>query len=182
MVVDDVEVVIHPVRLRILQSLEGGELTTQQIANIMPDIPKSSLYRHLRLLLESEFVSVAEIRLVQGIQEKVYRLSRPARLGLGDMADLSADEHLRYFTTYLMTLLRGFSDYLSESTDIDFLADRVGYNEISFWATKEELDAFAAQLNSALTLLLDNKEGDSRRKHKLAIIAHPLLAKGIEDV
>jgi len=182
MAVDNAELVIHPVRLRILQSLESGELTTQEIADRLPDVPKSSLYRHLRLLLEGEFVSVADIRLVQGIQEKVYKLSRPARLGPEDIADLSADDHLRYFTTYLMTLLRGFSDYLSESAEINFVADRVGYNEVSFWATRQELDDFAAVLNSALTPLLESREGEGRRRHKVAVIGHPLLVKGGRNV
>ncbi|UCG23539.1 MAG: helix-turn-helix domain-containing protein [Chloroflexota bacterium] len=182
MAINSVELVIHPVRLRILQSLESGEKTTQEIADRLPDVPKSSLYRHLRLLLEGEFVIVAEIRLVQGIQEKVYELSRPARLGAEDVADLTADDHLRYFTTYLMTVLRGFSDYLSESGEIDFIADRVGYSEVSFWATGRELDEFAAQLNRALTPLLENLEGEGRRRRKLAVIGHPLLAQGIRNV
>ena len=178
MTVDNAELVIHPVRLRILLCLQSGELTTQEIADCLPDVPKSSLYRHLRLLLEGQFVSVAEIRLVQGIQEKVYILSRPARLGPEDMADLSAEDHLRYFTTYLMTLLRGFSDYLSDSTEIDFEADRVGYNEVSFWTNKQELDDFSVQLNNALRPLLENHEGEGRWWHKVAVIGHPIMAKG----
>jgi DNA-binding transcriptional ArsR family regulator len=173
MAMDNVELVIHPVRLRILQCLENESLTTQEIADRLPEVPKSSLYRHLRLLLASDFVDVAEIRVVQGIQEKVYQLSRPARLGADDLAGLTADDHARYFTTYLMTLLRGFSDYLFQSPAIDFVADRTGYSEVTFWASTQELDGFAVKLNEALIPLLENEADEGRSQRKIAIIMHP---------
>ena len=173
MAIDHVELVIHPVRLRILQSLESDSLTTQEIADRLPDVPKSSLYRHLRLLLESEFVGLAEIRLVKGIQEKVYQLSRPARLGPDDIAGLSADDHLRYFTIYLMTLLRSFSDYLIQSPAIDFVADRTGYSEVTFWANRHELDGFTAKLNESLIPLIENEPEEGRSQHKIAVIMYP---------
>ena len=177
MTIDSVELVIHPVRLRILQSLESGPLTTQQMADLLPDVPKSSLYRHLKLLLEGEFVAVAEIRLVQGIQEKLYELSRPVLLGPEDIAELSTDDHLRYFTTYMMTLLRGFASYLDRPMAIDFVVDRAGYSEVAFWATRQELDTFATKLNEAMTPLLSNKVDKGRQRHKIAIITYPEITR-----
>jgi DNA-binding transcriptional ArsR family regulator len=170
---DDLEVVIHPVRLRILQSLEAGPRTTQQIADNLTDVPKSSLYRHLKLLLESEFVTVSKIRVVQGIQEKVYQLNRPARLGPEEVAGVSAEDHLRYFTTYLMVLLRGFSKYLSVTPEPDFVADRAGYSEVSFWATNAELDVLARAINEALMPLLQQEAGQGRRRQRMAFITYP---------
>jgi DNA-binding transcriptional ArsR family regulator len=170
---EDLEVVIHPVRLRILQSLEAGPRTTQQIADKLSDVPKSSLYRHLKLLLKSEFVSVSKIRVVQGIQEKVYQLNRPARLGPEAVADISADDHLRYFTTYLMVLLRGFSNYLSSSLEPDFVEDRAGYSEVSFWASDVEFDTLVQNMNQALLPLLEQPAGEGRRRRRMAIITYP---------
>ncbi len=170
---DDLEVAIHPVRLRILQSLEAGPRTTQEIADRLTDVPKSSLYRHLKLLLQSEFVTVSEIRIVQGIQEKVYELNRPARLGPDVLTGLSADDHLRYFTTYLMVLLRGFSSYLASTPEPDFAQDRVGYSEVSFWASRDELDALAKQINQALAPLLEQEPGRNRWRHRMAVITYP---------
>jgi DNA-binding transcriptional ArsR family regulator len=173
MTASSIEIVIHPVRLRILQCLEGRPRTTQEIADQLVDVPKSSLYRHLKLLLDAGFVDVAETHLVQGIQEKVYQLKRPARLGPEDIVGISAEDHLRYFTTYLMVLLRGFSRYLTDSVDIDFERDRAGYSEVSFRATPEELDGFVKTLNGALAPLMQNQTVSGRRRHKIAIITYP---------
>ena len=170
---EKIELVIHPVRLRILRTLVAGPLTTQQISEQLADVPKSSLYRHLKLLLDAEFVTVAETRMVQGIEEKIYRLNRPARLGADEIVGVSAEDHLRYFTTYLMVLLKGFSHYLSLSPEPDFVEDRVGYTDASFWATDEELDDFASKINGALMPLLQNRAIDGRHRHMIAFVTFP---------
>lgn len=170
-------------RLRILQTLTAEELSTQQIAERLPDVPTSTIYRHLKLLLEGSVVEVAETRLVHGIQEKVFRLAETPRLDQEAMADLDADAHLGYFTTYLLTVLQDFADYLATAEErggvIDMAADYTGYTEALFYASGEELDRLNQTLNEALRPLLANRPGGGRRKHKLAIIAHPV--RGAEE-
>ena len=46
-----VNLILHPVRLRIIQTLVRRERNTQHIADTLPDVPVSSLYRHIRMLL-----------------------------------------------------------------------------------------------------------------------------------
>lgn len=169
-----IEAVIHPVRFQILRAIGTETLTTQEIADRLPNTPKSSIYRHLKLLLDHNLIVLADTRLVNGIQEKTYRLDQPARLGVEDMANLSVDDHIRFFTTYALTLVQDFSDYVSQSAPVDMLADRTGYNEVAFYATTAELDAFAVALNAAVLKLLGNGPGNGRSRRKLAIVSQPL--------
>lgn len=171
-----VDLIMHPVRFRIMQTLTIDTLTTQEIDERLPDVPKSSIYRHLKLLLDGEMIDVAETRLVNGIQEKVYRLVQRPYLSADDMTGLTADDHWRTFTMYVMTLLQGFADYLATAGEMpDLLADRVGYTEVSFWATGAELDAFQTALNQAILPLLSNDgAGNGRRRHKVALVTHPI--------
>jgi DNA-binding transcriptional ArsR family regulator len=172
-----VDLIIHPVRFRVLQTLSHEQLTTQEISDRLPDVPKSSIYRHLKLLLDNEVVAVADTRLVKGIQEKTYRVAQSLHLNADDMAGLSADEHLNYFTNSLLTLLRDFSNYLTATEEtkgeIDMLADRVGYTEVKFYANLEELTQFLMALNQAILPLMQNEAGNGRFLYKLATIAHP---------
>lgn len=166
---------MHPVRFRILQTLAAETLTTQEIDDRLPDVPQSSIYRHLKLLLKGEIISVAEKRLVHGIQERTYRLAQRPYLSAEDMAGMSANEHLRTFTTYIMTLLQGFTDYLELAGETpDLLADRVGYTEALFWADAAEMDQFQAALNEAILPFLQQERGDNgRRRRKIALVSHP---------
>ena len=169
-----IEAVIHPVRFQILRAIGTETLTTQEIADRLPNTPKSSIYRHLKLLLEHNLIVLADTRLVNGIQEKTYRLDQPARLGVEDMANLSVDDHIRFFTTYALTLVQDFSDYVSKSAPIDMLADRTGYSEVAFYATTAELDEFGVVLNTAVMKLMSNQPGNGRARRKLAIVSQPL--------
>jgi DNA-binding transcriptional ArsR family regulator len=175
-----IELIIHPVRFQILRAIGTGTLTTQDIANRLPDTPKSSIYRHLKLLLEHDLIVVAETRLVNGIQEKTYRLDRPARLSVEDMQDLSIDEHIRFFTTYALTLVQDYADYVTKNAPIDMLTDRTGYTEATFYATTAELDTFQQELNTAVMKLLTNEPGNGRTHRKLAVVSQPLPENGSE--
>ena len=168
------EVIMHPRRLRILEALGQEQLTTQEIAARLPDEPKSSIYRHLKILLDAGIVAVVATRPVKGVEEKVYAVAGPARLGPQDVAGLPADVHLRYFTAFLMYLLQGFESYLARNQPIDYVAQRVGYTEVHFQATDEEFAAMAHVLNAALFPLLQHPPGPGRRPQKLATITFPL--------
>ena len=173
-----IELIIHPVRFQILRAIGTDALTTQEIADRLPDTPKSSIYRHLKLLLEHNLLYVADSRLVNGIQEKTYRLDQPARLSAEEMKEMSADDHIRFFTTFALSLVQDFSNYVNKSAPIDMMADRVGYNEVSFYATKSELDELQVALNKAVMKLLSNEPGNGRSLRKLAIVSQPLPENG----
>ena len=170
-----IDLILHPVRFRILESLAGETLTTQEIAERLADVPKSSIYRHLRRLLEGGMVAVAGERPVRGVVEKTYRLDRPLFLGADEMSGVTAEDHVRYFRAYAMTLIQGYATYVraaSEAT-LDMAGDRAGYTEVFLHATDDEFDRFGVALNESLRLLLENPPGGGRRKRKLAVITHP---------
>jgi DNA-binding transcriptional ArsR family regulator len=172
---------IHPVRLRILQSLVDGPKSTQEISSLLSDIPTSSLYRHLKVLLDGEIITVEKTRLIRGIQEKVYKISQFPHLSAEDISGVPADEHLQLFTTYVITLLQGYSDFLKRSPNLDFEKERVGYSEVNVWATNSQLGEFGRMLNEALAPLMSQGPGEGRHRHKLAIITHPVDDPRIED-
>ncbi len=171
-----VDLILHPVRFRILESLVGESLTTQAIAERLPEVPKSTIYRHVRLLLENDMIAVDETHPVRGAVEKSYRLNQPIRLSAGEMAELTPEEHVHYFRTYVMALVQGFSNFVhsaAEGERVDMVTLRAGYTETPLFATTAELDEAFAALNQALFRLAQNPPGEGRRKHKFVFITHP---------
>ena len=71
-----VEVVMNPVRQRIMQFLMIHEKgTVKEIKSKLSDVPTPSLYRHVKILLENSVIVVAEENRVRGTVESVYRLN-----------------------------------------------------------------------------------------------------------
>ena len=170
------DLILHPVRFRILETLNRDSLTTQEIADRLPDVPKSTIYRHLKILLDGGMIAIDDTRPVRGVLEKTYRLDQPLRLSVDDMADMTPEEHIRYFRTYAMTLVQGFSNYVESSAvdnKVDMYAHRSGYSEALVFATTAELDEAFGDLNRAIVKLAQNTPGEGRHKHKIAIITHP---------
>lgn len=163
------ELLLHPARFRILQALSGEALTTQQIAERLPDVPTSSTYRHVKMLLDAGMIEVTGTQLVKGIQEKRYALARPAN---GQPAD---------FTGFLLNVLDGYAGYRRTepapapqpppAPELPF--DRAGYTEVLVWASRDEIERFVTTLNVALRPLLVNGPAAGRRKHKIAFITRP---------
>jgi len=176
-----VDLVIHPVRFRILQTLLVEEQSTKQIAQQLRDVPASSLYRHLKILLEAGYIFVADTRIVQGIQEKIYRLERSPRLGTADLTGVTPDDHLRYFTIYLMTLLQAFAVYLEAAPELDLVGDNCGYTEAVVWASPKEFKGYIETINLSLLPLLQNQAGGDKIKQKIAIVTHPIRKVRVDN-
>ena len=169
--------ILHPLRLRILSALAVRPLTPQELAEGLA-APLPSLYRHLKLLLNAGFLEIVEMRQVRGALEKTYRLKSPARLSAEDMAELDKQGLKHFFEVYTVSLIQEFTVYLEKAPQKpDLLADRVGCTEIAFYATDGELDLLGKQLNEALQPLAANPPGEGRRLRKLAVISHPLWEK-----
>ena len=93
------ELLLHPVRIRIMQlAASAPDLTARQLADALPDVPPATLYRHLGRLVEAGLLTVIEERPVRGATEKVYALpdGDPLQV-LPHREDASAEEHFRAF-------------------------------------------------------------------------------------
>ncbi|MGW0436657.1 helix-turn-helix domain-containing protein [Micromonospora sp. NPDC003197] len=167
------DLVLHPVRIRILRAVAGGQLTTHDLVELLPDIPQATLYRHLATLVNAALLDVVEERKVRGAVERVYALpEQGSALDASTLATATAEEHERYFTAFVSSLLSEFSRYLARER-IDFAADGVGYHQLVMHLTDAELGQFAAGLNALIQPLLANEPGNGRVPRLLATILLP---------
>ncbi|MAT42326.1 MAG: hypothetical protein CL609_08300 [Anaerolineaceae bacterium] len=167
------DLIIHPVRLRILQVLADKHLTTNEIATHLPDVPKSSIYRHLKKLLDGGLVAVEDVNIVKGIEEKIYHTAVAPVLSAEDVKNSTKEDHLRYFSAYTATLIQGFQAYIESEDNHDFVKDRSGYSEVKFYASTQELDQLLSRFQQDLLKLINNPPENDRRLRKLAMIIHP---------
>jgi DNA-binding transcriptional ArsR family regulator len=145
------DLILHPVRMRLLMALARERRTAQQLSEVLSDVPQATLYRHINQLASAGIITVVEERPVRGTIEKVYTLaSQSAFLSPEDMAGHSSEDQMRYFTTFVVTLLDDFAVYLKHYEQPDLARDQVGYQKILLNLSDAEIPDFARALNQAL--------------------------------
>ena len=173
---------LHPVRLRIVQTLLGdGELTTRELHERMSDVPIATLYRHIGHLVKHALIEVCGEQQIRGALERTYRLAA----GLDnpspdDVGALSAEELLTAFTVFTSGITRDFEAYL-RAGDPDLKADRVSFAQAPFWASDAELDEFARALMAAIEPLRRNGPAPGRRRRILSTVLLPKTTPGAEE-
>jgi len=170
------EVMLHPVRMQIMLALAGSQgMTSLQIAERLAGVPQATLYRHINRLLKAGILLVVDQRPVRGTLEKVYTLNSAAETRLGNEAvsGLSKEDHLRFFTSFAVTLIDEFSRYLKQSDKVDYAADGVGYHQLVLQMSDEELVEFSRAINQALLPFIQAAESPERRKRIFSTILMP---------
>lgn len=166
--------ILHPVRMRIIGLLVGGrKLTAQGMAERLGDVPLPSLYRHLNKLVKGGILSVVDGRRVRGAVERVYGLpDQGANLTQDDLAHASRDDHMRYFLTFVDSLLDSFDRYLQQEKP-DLLRDGVGYRQIPLYLSDGEFVELNQKIRSVWMSALSNQPAPDRRRRVFSTIVMP---------
>ncbi|MFI5801738.1 helix-turn-helix domain-containing protein [Streptomyces sp. NPDC051561] len=190
---DTVDLLLHPVRLRVVHALSGGHArTTAQLCARMPDVSKTSAYRHIGLLADAGILEVECEQRVRGAVERTYRLRReraviaegvdPAAVdpdavdpaeGAAPAVRLSTDDYRRGFAAATAVLLAEFGTYLDRES-ADPVADLVGFRQHAVWLSRDELDALIGDLRAAIVPHLRHGPAPGRTQHLLSPILFPM--------
>ena len=176
---DTLDLLLHPVRLRIVHLMSGGRVrTTSDLCAAMPDVPKTTVYRHVGLLAEAGVLEVAGEQRVHGAVERRYRLQRArAVIDRETAASMTLDDHRRTFAAAMATLLAEFNTYLDQG-HADPTADSVGYIQVPLWLSQDELAELIDEIRTALVAKRDNRATPDRRPYLASPILFPLVEPG----
>lgn len=158
------DAVLHPTRLRIMNALSPNlQLSVPQISTILSDLPPSSLYRHMKTLVEAEAVRIIENTTARGTTEKLYALpEQEVILEREDLANARPEDLVRYFTNYVGTLLSHGRAFWGHT---DPTKRRGGsYSADALYLTDEEYEHLETTLHSLTALLKSNQPGPGRRR------------------
>ncbi len=168
------DLLLHPVRLRIVQAFLGDRaLTTSDLRGELPDIAPATLYRHVARLVDAGVLAVVSERRVRGVIERTYILRlAAAMIGPADLAAMSAEDHRQAFLAFVAALLADFDRYLSRG-DIDLVRDGVSYRMAGMWLDDGEFTDLLHELARVLQPRLANPPKSGRRRRILGTILLP---------
>ena len=168
------DLLLHPVRLRIIQAFLGDRaLTTADLRKELPDVPPASLYRHVARLVDAGVLGVVSERRVRGALERTYVLRlTAAAINLDELERMTREEHRHAFMAFVAGLLGDFDRYLSRE-HIDLLRDGVSYRMTAMWLDDAELTELAHDLVRVLQPRAANPPRPGRRRRILGTVLIP---------
>lgn len=173
------DVVLHPVRLRIIQQLGGRELTTAGLRAALPDVTQATLYRHVSTLVDAGILAVVGERRIRGAVERTLALGE--RMAHVDREELGAMDDARLgaaFLTFLGELGAAFDRFLADPDP--GLRDFLGFVQTPLHVTETDLGAIQAGLVELLAPYRDDTRPGARRVD-LATILLPQPATSTDD-
>jgi hypothetical protein len=168
------DLLLHPVRLRIVKAFLGDRaLTTSKLAAELDDVPAGSLYRHVALLTDAGVLQVVAERRVRGAVERTYTLRLlAAQIDPGEAAAMTLDQHAEAFMAYIAGLLGDFDRYIA-SNPPDPKRDGADYRVTAMWLTDTEFMDFLRDFAAIAQSRLANAPGKGRRRRMLYSVLLP---------
>ncbi len=173
------DLLLHPVRMRIIQQLLAEEpQTILQLAEVLGDVPQATLYRHMKLMLESHLIEVVQVNKIHGQEERVYAaVKENLSISESEAYSASQEDHMRYFSVFHANLLQQATAYLSKTPAEYYETDGFGYWNAPLHMSDEEFASFVAGINKLLEKAAANKPTPERKTRLFASMMIPQRQK-----
>lgn len=168
------DLLLHPVRMRILQALHGSDpLTTAQLRDRLPDISPATMYRHVAALADAGVLEVVSEKRVRGTVERSYRMRQEHSLvSPAARAAMTHADHRQAFTVFSASLMADFDRYLTHD-DADPVTDGVVYRQAVVCLTDDEFAELIEEVQAAIVARVGNAQDGGRTRRLLSLIAIP---------
>lgn len=161
------EVMLNPIRMRIIQvAAASGNISASDICEKMPDVPRTTIYRHIKILIDNNILMIVSENKIRGSLERILSLNT---------AEIAKHNSLENATQnafgFLMQQYTKFEKYFSSKT-ANPAADRVFMNNTTLMLTDKEFDAFLMDLQQLLQKY-SFEYNKNRKERNISIISAP---------
>ena len=164
---DYMEACMNATRQRIIQVImRKKEATSAEIGEELQDIPRASLYRHIKVLLDAEIITVVKEAFKRGSMEKTYAIA--PQMPYSD----TNEEYNSLIQSALMGLQGEFYRYFS-GEDPDPQRDLLTVGSASLVMSDEEMIDFLTAYGELLQKYMPNKPGEGRKVRKVTLVVSP---------
>jgi DNA-binding transcriptional ArsR family regulator len=169
--------ILHPIRFRIVTAIAAYKMTTKEIADLMPEIPLTTLYRHINILVEAGLMNVVDEKQIRGTIERTYALTAPPSLIADDLEGMTRQEAEQYFTMFLSSLMSDSQRYLDgkpESSSFNPIKDGVQISKVQLFLDEQEFQKMNLRIQEILVEAVNNEPGLGRKRRMFSYLMIPL--------
>ena len=164
---DIIEIILNPIRVRIIQEAAANQnITANELCDKIKDIPRTTLYRHINILLNSNILSIVSEKKVRGSLERTLCLNTEEMLKINSM-ELASQNAL----SFLMYKFANFQNYFN-SENPDPAKDKIFLSNSILMLDDQEFEQFLSELWELIKKY--NFDISERRKARdISIISSP---------
>lgn len=165
---DITDVMLNPVRMRIVQTLATRQkMTATDICEKISDVPRTTLYRHIKILLDNHILSVVSEQKVRG------SLERTLALNVGEIVNHNTLENAAQNAfAFFMNKYAVFQSYFNKENP-DPTKDKIFLNNTVLMMTDQEFDRFLSELRELIIKYnFDFSEG--RKARDISVVSAPV--------
>lgn len=168
---DIVKLVLNPARLRILQYIRlHGSVRTSDIVKYLNDIPRATVYHHVKILEENNMIEVVKENRVRGTIEKVYSLKEYT-------SSMEEETFVALSTAFHVGLMQEMNEYFSRK-DQDHKKDNVFFSSALLYMSDNEYESLLKNMADLLKPYIEQKPKSNLKLRKLSIISSPPVDNG----
>ncbi|USK31915.1 helix-turn-helix domain-containing protein [Bacillus sp. F19] len=173
------DLLLHPIRIRIIQQLLLGKpLTIAELLDALGDVPQATLYRHINLLMEGNFIEVIDTKKVKGTEERVFSVKKEnLQVPENEIESTSQEDHIRHFSVFHGNLLQLATTYLTETSPKQYQEDGFAYWYTPIHLTDEEFQELIQSINESIEKAINNKPTSERTTRIFAGMFIPQKSK-----
>ena len=162
------EVMLNPIRLRIVQQLAlQASMTATELCEKINDVPRTTLYRHINILLENDIVSVVAEKKIRG------SLERTLALNIEEIKKHNTLENApQQMLAFLMNRYVRFHNYFNGENPNPG-RDRIFFNNTIMMMDDKEFDQFLTELRDLL-IKFSFETASGRRPRDISVISAPV--------
>ncbi|MDD6039423.1 MAG: helix-turn-helix domain-containing protein [bacterium] len=164
---DYMEACMNSTRQRIIQVIMiKKEATSTEIGEELPDIPRASLYRHIKVLLDAEVIVVVKEEIKRGSAEKTYAIA--TQMPYED----SKEEYNSLMQSALLGLQGEFHRYFNGDNP-NPQRDLLTVGSASLMMSDAEMMEFITAYGQLIQKYMQNKPMEGRKLRKVTLISSP---------
>lgn len=162
------DVLLHPVRMRIIQAIGSREsVTASELCDVISDVPRTTLYRHITTLLKSNVVTVVSEKKIRGSLERTLALNVEKIKGHNTLENASQTAF-----SFLMNKYARLHKYFSGEHP-DPGKDKIFLNNTVMMMDDREFDQFLSELRDLL-IKYSFETAEGRRARDISVISAPV--------
>ncbi|WP_131042461.1 helix-turn-helix domain-containing protein [Clostridioides difficile] len=163
---DIAKLILNPARLRILQYIRlNSSVRTSDIVKYLNDIPRATVYHHVKILEENNMIEVIEENRVRGTIEKVYALKEYT-------TSMEGETFVALSTAFYVGLMQEMNEYFSRKEQ-DHKKDNVFFSSALLYMSDNEYENLLKSIADLLKLYIEQKPKSNLKLRKLSIISSP---------